>query len=291
MKVCAIVLNYRNARLTQACLASLAGQGLDSVVVVDNSEDGEYAEELASALHPLRETGTDYVLHVLTPSRNLGFAQGVNFALATPQAKACDAFLLLNNDAAATPGMVARLADRMTPEMPVSPAVVGADGKPQPRLWYHRYLGLLTQKRWPGSFSFPNGCCVMFGTRQLREGKLFDEDFFMYGEDILWGWQLARRGIAPCTVEAAVVRHEGGASSRKYDLFYEYHLARMHVLLAKKTVRHPLELPVLMAAKGAMLLTRALVRSLRSRSLVPAWAFVLAWKPCNVRPEHGRRAH
>ena len=112
---------------------------------------------------------------------------------------------------------------------------------------------------------------------------LFDEDFFMYGEDTLLGWQLARsRKIMRVETKATVV-HEGRGSSQQYLMFYEYHMARAHILLAVKAYSTPLEIPFLVVGKMMAIGTRALLRCIRARSIIPFIAFLLAWVPLKVR--------
>lgn len=291
MRICAIVLNYRDAARTLVCLRSLVGQGVDTVLVVDNSADALASSELAAATQRLRESGADFDLHVMTPSGNLGFSRGVNAGLASAHAQHCDLVLLINNDAIATPGMVTKLAERLRHEQAgiAIPTVLTADGTPQPRFWYQRFLGLMTTRPVPGAFPFPSGCCLMFHRALLAEGPLFDEDFFMYGEDVLLGWRLARSGVVTHLIDGAVVHHAGRASAGKHGLFYEYHTARAHVLLAMKTWRAPLEIPLLLATKGAGMLLRATWRTLRWRSITPLLASLLAWFPLTIRPNHGKR--
>lgn len=284
MKICAIVLNYRNAARTETCLRSLAGQGLDTVLVVDNSADDRAANELAAMIKRQTER-IDYTLRLLNPGSNLGFARGVNLAISEAAALQCDAFLLVNNDAVALPGMVARLADALAdPGMAmVAPTVSNAAGKPQPMLWYQRFFGLLTTHRLPGSFPYLSGCCLLVRREILEEGRLFDEDFFMYGEDTLLGWRLACAGKKPLCLSDAFVRHDGAGSSRRGQMFYEYHMARAHVLLAMKTWRHPMEIPLLLASKCVGLSLRALWRSLRFGNIAPLKAFFMAWWALDIR--------
>lgn len=284
MKICAIVINYRNAARTETCLRSLDGQGLDTVLVVDNSADERAANELAAMIK--RQTGRiDYTLRLLNPGSNLGFARGVNLALKEAAARQCDAFLLINNDAVALSGMIARLIAALAdPDMViVAPTVADASGKPQPMLWYQRFFGLLTTRRLPGSFPYLSGCCLLVRREMLEEGKLFDEDFFMYGEDTLLGWRLACAGKKTLCLSDAFVLHDGAGSSRRGQLFYEYHMARAHVLLAMKTWRHPLEIPIMLAGKCVGLSLRALWRSLRFGNVVPLKAFFMAWRALDVR--------
>lgn len=284
MKICAIVLNYRDAARTEACLRSLTGEGLDAVLVVDNSSDEHAAGEFAAVLG--RQAGhVDCTLRLLNPGSNLGFARGVNLALNDAAALHCDAFLLINNDAVALPGMLARLAAALadTGAAMVAPTVVDAAGKPQPMLWYQRFFGLLTAHPLPGSFPYLSGCCLLVRREMLEEGRLFDEDFFMYGEDTLLGWRLACAGKKPLRLDDAFVRHDGAGSSRRGQLFYEYHMARAHVLLAMKTWRHPFEMPLLLAGKSIGLGLRALWRSLRFGNTIPLKAFFMAWLALDIR--------
>lgn len=285
MRICAIVLNYRNAASTAACLQSLLGEALDVALVVDNSADPHSATELVKAIQRLQEGGNNIPLSLFSPDTNLGFSRGINMALNDAVALRCDAFLLINNDAVAHPGMVARLAAALadTGTTMVAPTVVDAEGKPQPILWYQRFLGLMTARQLPGSFPYLSGCCLLISREMLEEGRLFDEDFFMYGEDTLLGWRLASAGKKPLRLGDAFVRHDGAGSSRRGQLFYEYHMARAHVLLAMKTWRTPLEIPLLLASKCLGLCLRALWRSLRFGNVIPLKAFFLAWSERDIR--------
>jgi N-acetylglucosaminyl-diphospho-decaprenol L-rhamnosyltransferase len=292
MKICAIVLNYRDAERTETCLRSLIGQGIALVLVVDNSADAPAADALAVEMKRLCEDGADFHLQILTSACNLGFAHGVNTALNSRHAHDCDLFLLINNDATAMPGMVGKLMSAMGDHdnAIVTPTLLTEDGLPQPELWYQRFFGLMTLYPLPGAFVYPSGCCLMFGRELLSEGKLLDEDFFMYGEDTLLGWHLSQHGKKAAHLKDAYVRHSGTGSSRQYGLFYEYHMNRAHVLLAIKTCHSWLEIPLLLACKSIGILLRAAWRSLRRGSAVPLLAFLLAWMPLKVRPDYGKRS-
>lgn len=284
MKICAIVLNYRNAARTEACLNSLKGQGLDSALIVDNSDDEHAAEEIAAVLER-QGMLVDYSLSLFNYGGNLGFSRGVNRALSYASVLHCDAFLLINNDAVAKQGLVARLASALADSDAgmVAPAVVDAAGNMQPMLWYQRFFGLMTAYPLPGSFPYLSGCCLLVSREMLQNGRLFDEDFFMYGEDTLLGWHLACAGKKPIRVGGALVCHDSAGSLRLGQWFYEYHMARAHFLLAMKTRRHSIETPLLLASKGIGMGLRALWRSLRSGNLVPLKAFFMAWRALNVR--------
>jgi GT2 family glycosyltransferase len=288
MKIGAVVLNYRDASLTSVCLRSLVGQGVGVALVVDNSDDVHASADLVVVMQRLRDDGADFDIRVLTPPENIGFARGVNMALGCDVAQTCELFLLLNNDAVAAPGMVQALLRAMA-ETHVGiavPVIQAAEGVPRPGLWYQRYSGLMTTHALPGAFPFPSGCCLMVGRVALADGKLFDEDFFMYGEDVLLGWRRWQAGETPCVVSGAVAYHGGSASAGNRGLFHEYHTARGHVLLARKTWRMRPEIPLMLATKGTVMLLRAAWRALRQRDTAPLRAFLLAWFSMEIRPCH-----
>ena len=288
VRTCAIVLDYRQAGKTGICLKSLGTEQLDTVYVVDNSGDNEHSRELTVVLENLRSQGIDFRLEEIRPGRNLGFAAGVNLAIRTDLDSATphDRYLLINNDAVAEPGLLGRLQQAMQGEKRVcvaAPAVVSDNSGTEYGIWYNRYLGLLTRQATPFSFEYASGCCLLVDKAALQGDRLFDPDFFMYCEDACLSWRLQRENRIFLVTDQARVHHEAGASSRKAGLFYEYHTARGHVLMAFKAYRHPLEIPLMLACRLVTLSLRSITRCIRYRSLVPAWALLLAWYPASFR--------
>jgi GT2 family glycosyltransferase len=110
----------------------------------------------------------------------------------------------------------------------------------------------------------------------LVKERLFDEEFFFYGEDIELGWRLTALGIDQVPVAKAMVNHEGSASSRNGSMFYEYHINRGHWLLARKTSKNRGEYIAALAARLIILPFRSIIRSVRFASLVPIRALWMA---------------
>ena len=284
MNVCAIILDYFGAKKTETCLLSLTNQGIRTIYLLDNSGSRDISLDLTRAIDRVRSSGVDYNVEVLSAGKNLGFSRGVNFVLAHDRRSGSphDHYLLLNNDAVAGPSLVNGLIVTLK-ENPgaalVAPRTISISGSEEEGVWYHRYLGLLLSSPRNLSFYYLPGCCLFFHRELVGEKGLFDEAFFMYGEDAELGWRLAREGHRMVCAPDVLVRHEAGASSHKGGLFYEYHMVRGHILLALRTWRHPAEIPLIVSAKLLALLFRALIRCLRYRSLVPITAFFLACFP------------
>jgi N-acetylglucosaminyl-diphospho-decaprenol L-rhamnosyltransferase len=289
-RVCAIILDYRAADKTAACLRSLIGQGLTTVYLVDNSASESASVELRNAIVRLRAQ-IDFKIIALNADKNLGFAKGVNSALRHDLSCPLphDYYLLLNNDALAGPSLVPALVKAIERDPRIalaSPRIVSNDRRREYGIWYHRYLGLLLSN--PGWFRFHyfTGCCLLFRKQLIDEKGLFDEDFFMYGEDAELGWRLTRQGRHTVCAEDVFVEHEYGPSVDRSSLFYEYHMARAHLLLTWKTRKHSAEIPVLLLCKFIALTLRAIARCWRYRTAVPLAALRLTWLPISTLRRH-----
>lgn len=267
----ALILNYRTPQRVYECLASLADQGLSGAIVVDNSADNgrstaEVQRLLAQGKLPLH-------VQLLDSGGNLGFAAGVNFGIRA-LSQACNGcgVLLMNSDARATPGMLAALraasAGHSGPTL-VEAEQVYADGRSRRALThYHRALALFLRKPWPGAFRYLSGCCLLISAT-VAKAPLYDEGFFIYGEDIELSWRLRRAGIVLLHCDRARVIHDGGDSTRPGSFFYEYHMTRGHLLLARRLATGPLQSWLFTLLRWPMLWARAAWRSLRSGSLIP----------------------
>lgn len=278
--LCAIVLNYRNAALTRRCLLSLVGQGVDLVRLVDNSDCERSFEQLDAMLCEIKLT-VDFPVTLSRPKHNLGFAGGVNLAIQDDFNSHHELYLLLNNDAVLFRNAVSELrrtAAILSNGLLFSPkcASIGAPD----RMWYQRYIGLLSKNHIPGGALYLTGACLLINRKCIRDGVLFDPDFFMYGEDVELSWRLLRQygDTAVNLLNVALYWHEPGGSSVKGGWFYEYHSARAHWLLIKKLVVFEFEWVAIFPIKSAYILLRAIVRACKFRSLIPVRAAFAAFE-------------
>jgi GT2 family glycosyltransferase len=276
--VCAVILDYFGSSKTIACLTSLLDQGLDSVMVVDNSGDRQANIQLQEALTEFRRRELPFTIHQIVNPKNLGYATGVNYALRwLEKNQSHQYYLLINNDAEATPGMLTKLLKFMQEHgrTALTAPMIDLRQKKIAYSWYHRFTGLMFSRRIIGTFPYLTGCCLLVDQRIVSDG-LFDEDFFMYGEYVELCWRLRLSDWETACVSQALVLHEGTGSSHHGGFFYEHHVARGHLLLAKKLAKHRWEIPFLYSGKSLTLSARAILRSIRFRSLVPIKAILSA---------------
>jgi GT2 family glycosyltransferase len=263
--ITAVILNYRDAKRSLTCIRNVLAEGADYIILWDNSADaGVSAADIQSA-------NPDHArVRIIVSASNLGFAAGVNRAIESALADRPETWILLiNNDACLRPGALTVMRDvlRENPEARLVSPLINNNGVIQGRAWYQRLTGLLFNRQHSGCLSYPSGCCFLLAPGRLSL-PLFDERFFMYGEDCALGMRLQ----APKDIfwlEKILVDHEGSASSGLGSLFYEERMVAAHLLLAGSITRFLPYYLLLLAARAAILPMRALVRAIRFRSMVP----------------------
>lgn len=262
----AITIHFRKPELTAKCIDSLLVDGWAPILVWDNSEDG--GRSLQTLTDHYAENPRVLLIANLV---NLGFGQGMNAALVELGRRGYTGpVLLINNDARVIPGMYDTLhapLRNIHSEALVAPRLQ-QDGRKLGWLYYQPWLALVTRRKLPGSFSYLSGCCLLV-SREDNAQPLFDEDFFMYGEDVELSWRTRRKGGALVLLDQVWVEHEGSASSGQASAAYERFLVHSHLLLARKLAGNAWVAGLQFVLRWPSLTARACLRAVRYRSWVP----------------------
>ncbi len=220
-----IVLNYNGKGFLNSCLSSLASQTYSDfeVIVVDNgSRDGspEYIEEN----YPW--------VRLAKNNENLGFAGGTNAGI---RAAKGEFILTLNNDSRADSRFIEELIKPMAdPEVGVCAAkMLFPDGRINSagicisRSGAAWDRGMFEPDR--GQYEFVEevfGACAgaaLYRREMLDEIGLFDEDFFLYLEDVDLAFRARLAGWKCLYVPGArVIHHHGGTAGVGSDLAVYY---------------------------------------------------------------------
>jgi N-acetylglucosaminyl-diphospho-decaprenol L-rhamnosyltransferase len=219
--------------------ADLASSGLAAEVwVVDSASSDGTIKAIRSAFPQT---------HLIASTENLGFGRANNLALheigfgqPNPGRDLPTAVYLLNPDTITHPGATRTLYDALLSQP--TAGLVGAHlaygngtfqhsafGFPGLRqLWVEffptpgrliegSFNGRYPQTAYAGSSPFPVDC-VLGATMMLRreviqQTGMFDEQFFMYCEEIDWAWRIHKAGWQIYCVPTARVTHLGGQST------------------------------------------------------------------------------
>jgi GT2 family glycosyltransferase len=232
----AIVLNHNGRGYVEAAVESLLRQDLEplEVLVVDNgSTDGSDAalEERFGAR-----------IRLLRAGRNLGFGAGNNLGIRDSGAPHV---VLLNNDAVAAPGFVRELvsAAEADPRIGmVAAKVLDAEGQRIDTVGHLLYPDGLNRGRGRlepdrGQYDgcrealFPSGAAALYRRAMLDEVGLFDEAFFLYGDDAELGLRGRLAGWGCALAPRAVAYHHYSRSAGAYSSLKAFHVERNRVLV------------------------------------------------------------
>lgn len=289
-KIAVIILNYFGFNLTRSCVNSVLRELSATIFIIDNSASAIEAERLKT------EFACNPHVHLSFPETNTGFAAGVNIGLETAVKNGYGKFFLLNNDATLTKGSGPFLTDAMTthPSTLIAP-VIRWDDTESGFNYYHRYLGLISsnetivfKKGWLPYFT---GCALIFDRDVLERVGLLNQTFFMYGEDVEFCHRAVTKGVPLYQIPRELIRHEGSNSARIASFFYEYHLNRSHFLLSFFLHKPAYSLMLSLCSKAVTLFARAVIRSIRYKTIAPVAAFFLCPFEFSIRPKGAPESH
>jgi GT2 family glycosyltransferase len=233
MDVSVVIVNWNTRELVADCIRSVLDQISNyaiEVIVVDNgSEDG--SQEVVRREFP--------GVNLIENKVNLGFAKANNVGIRAAKGRY---LCLVNSDVRVMAGCIDALATFMDSHLSVGlcgPQILWPDMSIQdscrnsPSLWNNFCSAIKLNKLFPNSSIFSGehmlyfshdqevkadylaGCFLMLRKDALDQVGLFDEQFFIYAEEMdlakrLWsaGWKVV---FIP---EARAVHHHGASSSR-----------------------------------------------------------------------------
>lgn len=254
-KIFVLILNWNGKEDTLACLESLkASEGeVGRMVVVDNGSTDGSVEAIKRRFPQVT---------LIENQRNLGFCAGNNVGMRIfLQEERYPYLLLLNNDTLVAPSALKVLAAAFSEEGvgAVVPKIYYADSQ---RLWYagggidwkqgsatHYGHGRKDEQHFDRrrEVSFATACAVLLKREVLEKVGLFDERYFIYGEDVDLSIRLAKAGYRILYLPEAVVWHKVGVSviAQEGVQFIWYQMTRNRLLTMSKHARWREWLPFL----------------------------------------------
>ena len=248
------VLNWNGRDLTLDCLSSLEKITYPNVkvYVIDNGSSD-------NSVTAIRNQFPDY--EIIELPENYGFARGNNAGFELVKQKA-DYTIFLNNDTIVDPNFVEPLINAMESNSTVkqsTPKIFYADnldyiwfGGGKVSLWagWIRHLGIRQKDSMQFSFDrnvdYATGCCVCMRTVDFESIGMFDESFFMYGEDVDLSLRFRKQGGQILFVPESKIWHK--VSSSIGTQFSIRKWKRKNIGKMKIVIKHvpPAQLPIVM---------------------------------------------
>lgn len=278
--ICAIVINYFGADKTAKCLRSIANEPIKTMILIDNSACARQRDTLVILKDELESANCSYNIRLIFHQRNLGFGRAINRAILSDVSSGSghDYYLLLNNDTVATTPFVACLvrAFAENPTLALAAPQIHWGDRNLTYYWYQPFFGSVATKPSLGAFCYLSGCCLLVDASVVNDGRLFDEDFFMYGEDAELSFRVKKLGRTIACLKETLIFHEGSGSSQQGGMFYEYHIVCGHLMLAHKLANGPIWRFIFVIGRIVYLPARALIRCIRFRQVTPIKALLEA---------------
>ncbi len=240
-KILIVILNYEKPELTIRLLASCFQLDYPDfqILVVDNGSADNSRQRILTAFPSVK---------IIQNNTNLGFAGGVNVGLRHALAEKADYVLLLNNDTFVAPDMLTHLvlcAEKH--QVAATAPVIYYESTPN-RIWsagaFRQALtgdirgnrnGQVYEDGDPYVVDYAIACGILIRGQILQEVGLFDEQFFMYYEDLDWCWRLKILNHKIMVVPKARMWHLVSATIGGNDSVAErYYMALSSVLFFRK---------------------------------------------------------
>ncbi len=249
--IAVVTVNWNNFKDTYELLKSLShipevGDFVD-VIVVDNGSNDKSGLKLKK-LFP------EY--HFVFSCKNLGYGGGINLAI-SKYLDRYDYFYIINNDTIVTKDFISSIKEAIDNNIfdifgPIilyyKTDTVWFGGGKLSTLGYTRHLFKgksysVVKSKLPRYFAtdFVTGCAMIVRREVFKDIGLFDEKFFMYGEDADFCLRAKKAGYKIGMINSATVYHKvsrSAGSDAKDELAFSklqaYYYARNNMLIAKK---------------------------------------------------------
>ncbi len=233
MKVGVVIVCYNGLKYLPALLTSIEKTSVDhSVYLVDNASTDD-------SINYITRLWPQVVL--LPQKNNLGFAGGNNVGITRALQDGADAVFLLNQDTEVIAGCLEKLVLNLQQDKnvaAVSPKLSLPNGRINSLGNLYHYLGFgyaggngwtlesaLRKLPWVGlgaEAPYLSGAAVLISASALQKVGLFDEELFMYHEDLELCWRLRLAGYKlKVNSDAEIIHYYTFASSTKQYYYME----------------------------------------------------------------------
>lgn len=256
-KVFILLLNWNGWKDTLECLASLQQLLYDNfeVVVLDNASTNDSVARIQEAYPTIRliETGA-----------NMGFSKGNNVGIHYALKQGADYVWLLNNDTIVDPSCLSAMLKQAEDDPRAgaigsmlyymdNPDRLQAWGGGRVNLWSGRPR-LVTK---PEPLDYISGASLLIRRKVLDTVGMLHEGYFMYWEDVDYGFILRKAGWQLAVAEKARIWHKDSSSTGRNSPRLDYYFSAALITFLKRHAPIP-AIPLFLS-----LFRRVLLRLLR----------------------------
>ncbi len=280
MSISAIVVNHNAGDSLLACVSSLMGAAIDSIVIVDN-DSRDLSVASVEAAHP--------EVRVIRTGENLGYGTAANIGRRVVDGEylfICNPDLLIDPNC---PTLLGEYLEHHADAGVVGPRIFETNGEVYPSArafpsitdalghallsmflpdnrFSRRYKSAALSVTHATAVDWVSGACFLARAEAFDLVGGFDERYFMYVEDLDLCWRLRQVGWRCAYLPAAQVIHSGGLSSGQhpYRMLVAHHVSTWRFARRSLTGVRAILLPVVFVGIVVRLVV-ALVRQFSRR--------------------------
>ena len=242
--VAVILVNYNGEDVLEECLKSLVDKaGIDiEIVVVDNgSEDASM--KVVERHYPC--------VHTVYTKVNIGWGAGCNIGMQLAFENGAGYVVLLNTDTEIEEGMILELLKYCDDNTLAIPRIYRDKNDKDNSLWYSggkidyeaadakqtlfSYDVTDDSCNEPREVEFATGCCMMISKASWERTGGFDEEYFLYYEDVDYCMRLKEQEIRIMYVPKAALWHKvGGSAGGEVSYVSQYYTVRNRLFFADR---------------------------------------------------------
>lgn len=238
-----VTINYNHCDVTCDMLQSLSRITYPNIeiIVIDNDSPDDNPEIIKE-----RFPGVTLILNPV----NLGFAGANNLGI---QLSKGDYVLLINNDTEVTPGFLEPLVRKMESDPKIgavspkirfhyAPETIQYAGMTHINTYTVRNRAIGFHEKDNGQYdedrlsAYAHGAAMMTSRKIIHEIGLMSTAFFLYYEELDWGFRLRKAGYQIFYVHNSVIFHKESVSTGKMSPLKTYYLNRSRLLYFRRNV-------------------------------------------------------
>lgn len=242
--VSVITVNYNQSQVTFDLLASLRKITYPNIeiIVVDNASPNDNPDSIKSNYPEIT---------LIKSSKNLGFAGGNNLGI---EKSTGDYLLFINNDTEVQAGFLEPLvaffqahpdAGVVSPKIRYhhTPEMIQYAGYSELNPYTIRNFSIGYKEIANNQYdidrptAFGHGAAMMVPRKVIEKVGMMPDIYFLYYEEIDWGWKIRKAGYQNYYVGNSVIFHKESISTGKNSPLKTYYMARNRILFTRRNIK------------------------------------------------------
>ncbi len=247
-----ILVNYNGMNYLESCINSIQQQSYLNyeIIIVDNASQDKSIEFIKCKFPKVK---------LIELTNNEGFGVGCNIGIEDALVRGFKYFLLVNTDTILENNLLELLMKKANQNTVLTPQIYCTDKennsienvkKNSTVSWYtggkidfktalvNQNIFALVEEGEKSEFNdinFISGCCMLIPARVVNRVGLFDENYFMYYEDVDYCMRIIEQGFKMQYVPEAKMWHKvGGSAEGEISCLSQYYTTRNRLLFANK---------------------------------------------------------